>query len=88
MFQIFGNLDLSNDKALIWLTRKGLQVLRLGYKMQQDNVVKTEYIKETVLFIFYNSQRQEKIIGKHIFSSKFKQMRIKELLKMKPVQSI
>ena len=28
--------------------------------MQQDNVVKTEYIKETVLFIFYNSQRQEK----------------------------
>ena len=56
--------------------------------MQQDNVVKTEYIKETVLFIFYNSQRQEKIIGKHIFSSKFKQMRIKELLKMKPVQSI
>ena len=56
--------------------------------MQQDNVVKTEYIKETVLFIFDNSQRQEKIIGKHIFSSKFKQMRIKELLKMKLVQSI
>ena len=32
-----------------------LQVLRLGNKMQQDNVVKTEYIKETVLFTFYNS---------------------------------
>ena len=47
-------------KAVSWLTRKGLQVLRLGYKMQQDNVVKTEYIKETVLFLFCNSQRQGK----------------------------
>jgi len=48
--------------------KKGLQVSRLGNKMRQDNVVKTEYINKTVFSTFYNMQRQEKIIGKKHFS--------------------